>query len=275
MRYIEEFLTARKLDGLAVGTIDQYERELKTLARYLDKPTIEATTNDLRNYLIQFAHLAQRTTNRKISTAKAFYTWLVQEEYIERNPTKKIRTPKDPASLPRNLNKEDVELLRWYPKSPRNQAIIELLVSSGMRVGELSRLNRNDLNMANRQIRVVGKGNKERLVFFGHIAKFCLTSYLSERTDNNPALFINRYGERLRIRSIEAQLKAHAKQAGITNKVTPHMLRHAFASGLYEQGADIDFIARLLGHESTDTTRKYTHINSVAMARMFDKFLVS
>jgi integrase/recombinase XerD len=275
MKYIEEFLTARALDGLATGTIDQYRRELKTLAKYLDKPTIEANTNDLRNYLIQFAHLAQRTTNRKISTAKAYYTWLVQEGYIVINPMLKIKTPKDPASLPRNLNKEDVELLRWHPKPPRNQAIIELLVSSGMRVGELSRLNRNDLDMANRQIRVMGKGSKERLVFFGHIAKFCLTAYLNDRTDDNPALFINRYGERLRIRSIEAQLKAHAKKAGITNKVTPHMLRHTFASGLYEQGADIDFIARLLGHESVNTTRRYTHINGAAMARMFDKFLVS
>jgi len=275
MRYVQEFLTARKLDGLAPGTLDQYSMELKKFAAHLDKPTIDATTTDIRSYLIQFNDKAQRTVNRKISTLKAFYTWLVQEEYIDKNPMRKIKTPREPASLPRNLSHEDVELLRWHPKSARNQAIMELLVSSGMRIGELVSLNRNDLSMANRQIRVTGKGNKERLVFFGPIAKFCIISYLRTRKDDNPALFTNKYGQRLTIRSIEMQIKDHARKAGIKDTVTPHMLRHTFASGMYEQGADIDFIARLLGHESTDTTRKYTHINASAMAQMYDKYLVS
>ena len=219
--------------------------------------------------------MAQRSKNRKISTLKAFYTWLIEEEYLERNPMRKIKTPKEPASLPRNLSHEDLELLRWHPKSPRNQAIMELLVSSGMRIGELVRLNRDDLLMNDRQIRVLGKGNKERLVFFGPIAKFCIMTYLKSRKDDNPALLVNKYGERLTSRSIEMQIKDHAEKAGIKDKVTPHMLRHTFASGMYEQGADIDFIARLLGHESTETTRKYTSINSSEMARMYDKFLVS
>ncbi|MCO1599810.1 site-specific tyrosine recombinase/integron integrase [Desulfosporosinus nitroreducens] len=275
MRYVKEFLTARKLDGLAPGTLDQYRMELKKFASHLDKPTIDTTTNDLRGYLIQFNEMAQRTVNRKISTLKAFYSWLINEEYIERNPTKKIKTPREPASLPRNLSHEDVELLRWHSKSPRNQAIMELLVSSGMRIGELVSLDRNDLSMANRQIRVTGKGNKERLVFFGPIAKFCLISYLNTRKDDNPALFTNKYGARLTVRSVEMQIKDQARKAGIKDAVTPHMLRHTFASGMYEQGADIDFIARLLGHESTDTTRKYTHVNASAMAQMYDKYLVS
>lgn len=275
MKYVEEFLVARKLDGLAPGTLDQYRMELKKLAKYMDKPTLKATTADLRGYLVQFSEMAQRSVNRKISTLKAYYTWLVEEEYIERNPMRKIRTPKEPASLPRNLSKDDVELLRWHPKSHRNQAIMELLVSSGMRIGELVQLNRKDLVMINRQIRVTGKGNKERLVFFGPIAKFCVITYLNSRKDDNPALFVNKYGERLTIRSIEMQVKAHAQKAGIRDKVTPHMLRHTFASGMYEQGADIDFIARLLGHESVNTTRRYTSINGSEMARMYDKFLVS
>lgn len=275
MRYIEEFLVARKLDGLVDGTLDQYKRELIFLAKHLDKPTIEATTNDLRGYLTKFNSMAQRSVNRKISTLKAYYTWIVEEEYLEKNPMRKIKTPKEPDLLPRNLSHEDVELLRWHPKSPRNQAIMELLVSSGMRIGELTRLNRDDLIMANRQIRVLGKGNKERLVFFGPIAKFCIITYLNSRKDNNPALLTNKYGERLTIRSIEMQIKEEAKRAGIKDKVTPHMLRHTFATGLYEQGADIDFIARLLGHHSTETTRRYTSINGSEMARMYDKFLVN
>jgi len=275
MKYIEEFLVARKLDGLAENTITQYRRELKQLASHLDKPTIKATTTDLRSYLASFPHLAQRSINRKISTAKALYTWLIQEGTLTVNPMTKIKTPKEPASLPRNVSKEDVELLRWQPKSPRNQAIMELLISSGMRIGEMVVLDRRDLDMNNRQIRVTGKGSKERLVFFGQIAKFMILEYLHTREDDNPALFIGRFGDRLSVRSIEIQLKQEAKKAGIHEKVTPHMLRHTFASGLYENGADIDFIARLLGHESVQTTRRYTHVNGRAMARMYDKFLAS
>ena len=275
MKYVEEFLTARKLDGLAPGTLDQYEMELKKLAAYLDKPTIEATTTDMRSYLAQFSEMAQRSINRKISTSKAYYNWLVQEGRITVNPMFKIKTPDEPELLPRNLSKADVELLRWEPKSDRNKAIMELFVSSGMRIGELHRLNRKDLDMNNRQIRVLGKGGKERLVFFGQIAKYCLIHYFSSRKDDNPALFINKYGDRLSIRSMEMQIKSAAEKAGINEKVTPHMLRHTFASGMYEQGADIDFIARLLGHARVDTTRRYTHINSAAMARMYDKFQVS
>jgi len=275
MKYVKEFLVARKLDGLSPGTLDQYKMELAKLAHYMDKPTIEATTYDMRSYLAQFSEMAQRSINRKISTSKAYYNWLVQEGRITINPMFKIKTPDEPELLPRNLNKVDVELLRWQPKSDRNKAIMELLVSSGMRIGELHRLNRKDLDMNNRQIRVLGKGGKERLVFFGQIAKYCLIHYFNSRTDDNPALFVNRYGDRLSIRSIEMQIKSAAEKAGINEKVTPHMLRHTFASGMYEQGADIDFIARLLGHARVDTTRRYTHINGAAMARMYDKFQVS
>lgn len=272
MQYVNEFISARKLDGLVEGTLYQYKLELSKLAEFLKKPTLQATITDLRGYLSQFSEMAQRSINRKISTIKAFFQWLVQEEYLERNPTKKIKTPKEPETLPRNLSKEEIELLRWHPKSDRNQAIIELLVSSGMRIGELVKLNRDDIDMINRKIRVFGKGNKERIVFFGQTAKFCLKKYLMTRKDDNNALLINKYGERLTIRSIEMQIKDEAEKAGIKNKVTPHILRHTFATSLYENGADIDFLSRLLGHSSTDTTRRYTHISGDQMARMYDKF---
>jgi len=272
MQYVLQFISARKLDGLVEGTLYQYKLELNKLADFLKKSTLQANITDLRSYLSQFSEMAQRSINRKISTIKAFYTWLVEEEYLERNPTRKIKTPKEPATLPRNLSKEEVELLRWHPKSDRNQAIMELLVSSGMRVGELVKLNRDNMNYIDRKIMVKGKGNKERIVFFGQTAKFCLKKYLMSRKDDNDALFINKYGERLTIRSIEMQIKDEAEKAGIKNKVTPHMLRHTFATSLYENGADIDFLSRLLGHSSTDTTRRYTMISGDQMGRMYDKF---
>ena len=137
MEYIEQFLSARKLEGLAEGTLDQYKRELLYLPPFLNKPTIEAKTNDLRLYFTQFQDIAQASMSRKISTLKAFYQWLVDEEILERNPMKRIKTPKEQMSLPKNLNKEDFEKLRYQDKSIRNQAILELLASSGMRVSEM------------------------------------------------------------------------------------------------------------------------------------------
>jgi len=272
MRYVEEFLTARKLDGLAPGTLDQYRRELTKLASYLDMPTIDATTNELRQYLLQFQSMAQNSIARKISTVKAYYRWLVDEEYIEKNQTRKIKTPKDAVLLPKALTKEEFDRLRFHEKSPRNQAILELLVSSGMRISEMVHLNRSDLDMVNRRIKVLGKGNKERIVHFSIIAKFCLIAYFGARTDDNHALFINRYGDRLSIRSIEMQVKAMGLAAGIRAKVTPHVMRHTFATNLYKNGADLGFIQDELGHARPDTTKRYAMLDAETKMNMYDKF---
>jgi len=273
MEYIKQFLSARKIEGLAEGTLDQYQRELRYLPPFLKKPTIEAKTNDLRPYFMQFQDMAPASIARKISTVKAFYQWLVDEEILERNPMKRIKTPKESMSLPKNLNKEDFEKLRYQVKSLRNQAILELLASSGMRVSEMTALNIHDVDLANRQIKVLGKGKKERIVHFSPTAKFCLNNYLETRKDDNPALFINRYGKRLSIRSIETQIKTEAEKAGIHEKVTPHCLRHTFASNLYQNGADIGFISMELGHSSPEITMRYARLNNQTRADMHDRFL--
>lgn len=272
MKYVEEFLTARKLDGLAEGTLDQYRRELVRLADFLDKPTIQATTSDLREFLLQFQHMSQNTIKRKISTVKALYSWLVNEEYIEKNPTKKIKTPKEAALLPKALSREDFDRLRFYEKSTRNQAIIELLVSSGMRISEMIVLNRQDLDMNFRRIKVRGKGNKERIVHFSIIAKFCLIAYFATRTDNNPALFLNRYGKRITVRAVDMQVKAMGLAAGLRAKVTPHIMRHTFATNLYKNGADLGFIQDELGHARPDTTKRYAMLDEATRMNMYDRY---
>lgn len=274
MQYIQEFLTARKLDGLAPGTLEQYQMELAKLATYLQKPVINASTNELRTYLLQFQNLAQNTMSRKISTLKALYTWLVQEEYLEKNPMRKIKTPKEAMLLPKALTKEEFDRLRYHPKSKRNQAIIELLVSSGMRIGEMTALNRKDVDMVNRRIKVRGKGGKERIVHFSVIAKFCLSAYLDSRTDHNPALFINRYGQRLTARAFEQQIKRLGELAGIRTKVTPHVMRHTFATQMYKNGADLGVIQDLLGHARPDTTKRYAMLDQETMTRLYDKYSV-
>jgi len=275
MQYIEDFLLAKRLEGLAQGTLIQYRMELNHLPSFLNKPTINATTSDLRSYFLKHQGLSKRTLNRKISTLKSFYGWLVEEdEYnMERNPMKKIKTPKEPESLPKNLTKQDYEKIRYYPKSDRNQAIIELLVSSGMRIGELVPLNIEDVDMDNRQIKVMGKGSKERIVHFSTISKFCLINYLKQRKDKNPALFLNKYGDRLGARSIEMQVKRIGEKVGITEKVTPHNFRHTFCSMLFSNGADIGFISLEVGHTSPRTTMKYARLDNQTRAQMHDKYL--
>jgi integrase/recombinase XerD len=276
MQYIEQFLLARELEELAKGTLYQYELELKKLPKFLNKPTIEATTNDLRKYLLQFKGMAIRTMSRKIATLKAFYSWLVDEELIDKSPMRKIKTPKEPKNLPEIINRKQFETLRYTKKSPRNRAIFELLASSGMRVGELVSLNIKNLDMENRKIKIIGKGSKERIVYFSHIAKFCLIEYLNTRKDNNPALFLNKYGNRLGIRSIEMQIKAEAIKAGIDVKVTPHKYRHYFSGTLYTNDCPLEVISELLGHSSMNTTLKiYAHINDAKIASMYDKYSIN
>lgn len=276
MQYIEQFLLARRLDGLAEGTLYQYRLELKKLPDFLNKPTIEATTTDLRCYLNQFKEKSINTTSRKIATLKAFYSWLINEdEYnMDKNPMKKIKTPKEAVLLPKALNRDDFDRLRFYPKSPRNQAILELLVASGMRISEMVNLNRQDLDMNFRRVKVLGKGNKERIVHFSVIAKFCLITYFKTRKDNNPALFINKYGNRLSIRSIEQQIKASGIKAGLRAKVTPHVMRHTFATNLYKRGADLGFIQDELGHARPDTTKRYAMLDETTKMDMYDKYAV-
>jgi integrase/recombinase XerD len=142
-----------------------------------------------------------------------------------------------------------------------------------MRISEMTALDIHKIDFVNRQIKVLGKGNKERIVHFSPIAKFCLSNYLGSRTDSNPALFINRYGDRLSIRSIEIQIGKEAAKAGIHDRVTPHILRHTFASNLYQNGADIGFISLELGHSSPDVTMRYAKLNNRTRADMHDRYL--
>jgi len=273
MRYVQEFLVARKLDGLAPGTLEQYEMELRYLPPFLNKPTIEATKNDLRSYLAQYKDMAERTYMRKVSILKAFYAWTTYEANIP-NPMQNIKVPKEPTSMIKYLEDKEFEKFRYVKRSLRNRAIIELLVSSGMRVSELVSVNIDDLDMDNNEIKIVGKGNKERFVHFSTIAKDKLMEYLDTRKDKDPALFINKYGNRISIRAVEQQIKREAKLAGLRIEATPHTLRHTFATHLLMRGADIVFIAEEMGHVSLSTTQKYAKLNLKARREMYKKCMV-
>ncbi len=213
---------------------------------------------------------------RRLSELRACCTFLVREGVLSANPLTGMASPRQTRRQPRVLSYDEViALLRMpdtsTPQGQRDRAILELLYGSGIRLGELEALSVGDVNLARREARVLGKGNKERVALFGSRAEEALRLYLtdgrgklaSERSGN--ALFLNRFGNRLGRVSIIRMLDRCAKQAGIERKVTPHALRHSFATHLVDEGVDIRLIQEMLGHESPSTTQRYTHVSQTRL----------
>ena len=213
---------------------------------------------------------------RRLSEVRACCTFLVREGVLASNPLDGVASPKQGERQPRVLNYDEVVALMKAPdvatpQGQRDRAIIELFYASGIRLGELEALNLADIDLRQREVRVLGKGNKERIALFGSVAEAALRLYLqqgrpalvSEATDT--ALFLNRFGERLRRVSIIRLLDHHARAAGIERKVTPHALRHSFATHLVDEGVDIRLIQEMLGHETPATTQRYTHVSQTRL----------
>ncbi len=213
---------------------------------------------------------------RRLSEVRSCCTFLVREGVLARNPLSTVASPKQGTRQPRVLSYDEVlAILRApdlaTPQGQRDRAIIELFYGSGIRLGELEMLNLRDVDLTRREALVLGKGNKERIALFGSVAEAALKLYLqqgrpklaNEETDN--ALFLNRFGQRLRRVSIIRMLDRYARQAGIERKVTPHAMRHSFATHLVDEGVDIRLIQEMLGHESPATTQRYTHVSQARL----------
>jgi site-specific recombinase XerD len=200
----------------------------------------------------------------------------VREGLLERNPLSTVSSPKQGRRQPRVLSYDEVlAILRapnlTTPQGQRDRAIIELFYGSGIRLGELETLDLRDVDLSRREVRVLGKGNKERIALFGSVAEAALKLYLQQgrphlaSEESGKALFLNRFGQRLRRVSIIRMLDRYARQAGIERKVTPHALRHSFATHLVDEGVDIRLIQEMLGHESPATTQRYTHVSQARL----------
>jgi len=267
-------------------TVRNYTTDLLGFFQFIKEKGIESLKevdkHILRDYL---AYLMQRgivkaSIARKLSAIRSFYRYLVQEEMLPANPLKKTSSPKLDKRLPSFLTREEVTRLIEYPDSTtplgqRDRALLELLYASGPRVSELVGLNLGQVNLDSREIRVWGKGNKERVVLMGEPATRALTKYLKEgrplllgekRTN---ALFLNRYGQRLTERSVQMELQQMARQAGIGKRVHPHMIRHTFATHLLDGGADLRVVQELLGHASLTSTQIYTHVSKSQAKKIY------
>jgi integrase/recombinase XerC len=213
---------------------------------------------------------------RRLSEVRSCCTFLVREGLLERNPLSTVASPKQGRRQPRVLSYDEVlAILRApdlaTPQGQRDLAIIELFYGSGIRLGELEMLDLRDVDVTQREVLVLGKGNKERIALFGSVAEAALRLYLQQgrprlaTEDSGNALFLNRFGQRLRRVSIIRMLDRYARQAGVERKVTPHALRHSFATHLVDEGVDIRLIQEMLGHETPATTQRYTHVSQARL----------
>ncbi len=279
MENLESFLDYLNYElNYSEHTIKSYEEDLNNFFSYVQDNSInylKLDKDNIRSYLkyLDEKKLNNRSISRMLSALRTFYKYLVLKKIIKANPLRDIRNPKVGKRLPNYLNNIEVEdLTNSYnlddPTGIRNHLIIELLYSTGIRVSELVNIKISDINMSDNTIRILGKGNKERIVLFGDYAKDIINKYLSQARDSfikknqNDYLILNCFGNKLTTRSVENIVNKASKALKLKNKVTPHTIRHTFATDMLNNGADIKSVQELLGHSSLSTTQIYTHLTN-------------
>ena len=261
--------------GVAVATETEVD---------IQKLILDIQIEDVRQYLVELAshNYSKSTTARKIATLRSFYKFIVKRGYITTNPVLGIRTPKQEKKLPKFLEYEEVQrLLNTPPKDnwlgSRDRAILETLYSTGLRVSELVALNLEDIDFLSEVIHVRGKGKKERISPIGSSALQAIQHYIeyrNKRALNNgdfdaKVLFVNKHGKRLSTRSVRRKMDKYLKMAGLDPEISPHTLRHSFATHLLNNGADLRSVQELLGHQSLSTTQVYTHLTTNAIKDVY------
>lgn len=261
----QAFIAAKRLEGCSEKSLSYYHATLNKLLLALNKPVDAITTPDIRGYLasIQEARALSRVTIDNIRRIfSSFFSWLEDEDLIRKSPVRRIRKVRAESLIKEVLTDENLEVLRDSCIEPRDLAMIDLLASTGIRVGELVKMNRQDIDFQERQCVVFGKGNKEREVYFNARAKIHLLNYLRDRTDDNPALFVSLHAphSRLTIGGVESRLRAVGARANI-HHVHPHKFRRTMATMAIDKGMPIEQVQRLLGHVRVDTTLHYAQVN--------------
>ncbi|MFE4524760.1 tyrosine-type recombinase/integrase [Cytobacillus firmus] len=273
---IDFFLASKKLEGLSQITLDGYRRELGIFAGKVKKRAKDISAADIRVYLGSLNGIKMSTIGRKLSALKSFFSWLAGEEIIQRDPTAKLKPPKTEKRLPKALGIEELEMLREGCQTVRQRAFIEMLYATGCRLSEVHQLNRDSINFQAMSTNVIGKGNKEREVYLPFKAIYHMKKYLSTREDDCKALFVTERKpyRRLTKRGIQCEIKRIAKNVGLESRVSPHVMRHTFATLTLNNGAELVAVQELLGHSSPDTTLRYARITEERKREQHKKFLV-
>ena len=261
---IASFLAAKRVEGCSEKTIVYYENTIAAALAGVNKSVKHVTTDDLRAYLTKYQaekHSSKVTIDNIRRILSSFFSWLEDEDYIIKSPVRRIHKVKTGKVIKETYSDEALELMRDSCIELRDLAMIDILASTGMRVGEMVLLNRDDINFNERECVVFGKGDKERVVYFDARAKIHLQNYLNSRVDINPALFVSLRApaERLKIGGVEVRLRELGKQLGI-QKVHPHKFRRTLATMAIDKGMPIEQLQRLLGHQRIDTTLQYAMV---------------
>ncbi len=276
-KLVAAFIAAKKVEGCSEKTLKYYRATLDATIKSLGKGVRRILTEDLRRYLTEYQARSQasRVTIDNIRRIlSSFFSWLEEEDYIVKSPARRIHKVKTASSVKETYADEDLERMRDCCETKRDLAMIDLLASSGMRVGEMVLLNRDDINFAERECVVFGKGDRERVVYFDARAKLHLTEYLQTRTDDDPALFVTLRAphKRLQIGGVESRLRKLGKRLNIA-KVHPHKFRRTLATVALDKGMPIEQLQRLLGHQRIDTTLQYAMVKQSNVKIAHKKFI--
>jgi site-specific recombinase XerD len=274
---LDVFLAAKRIEGCSEKSLKYYNSTVRQMLCRLDKPVREVSTDNLRSYLADYQKdrsSSKVTIDNMRRIFSSFFGWLEDEDYILKSPVRRIHKVKTDKPIKDTFSDEGLELLRDSCEEMRDLALVDLLASTGMRVGELVRLNREDVNFHERECVVFGKGGSERMVYFDARTKIHLLNYLDSRMDDNPALFVSLAlpHERLLIGGVETRIREIGKLADM-HKVHPHKFRRTLATRAIDKGMPIEQVQRLLGHVKIDTTMHYAMVNQSNVKNSHRKFI--
>lgn len=262
--FVELFLSAKRIEGCSEKSLKYYKNTIVAMLTTLDIEVKYIITDDIRGYLTEYQkknNSSKVTIDNIRRILSSFFSWLEDEDYILKSPVRRIHKIKTGTNIKETYSDEALELMRDNCTESRDLAMIDMLASTGMRVGEMVLLNRSDINFNERECVVFGKGNKERVVYFDARTKIHLQNYLKSRKDDNPALFVSLKSphERLEIGGVEVRLREFGKQLGL-QKVHPHKFRRTLATMAIDKGMPIEQLQHLLGHRKIDTTLQYAMV---------------
>ena len=274
---LQKFLEAKRIEGCSEKTLTYYQNTINRMLTQIGNEVMHITTEDLRSYLTDYQKqndLSRVTIDNVRRILSSFFSWLEDEEYLIKSPIRRIHKVKTTSSIKDTYSDEDLEKMRDSCEEKRDLALIDILASTGMRVGELVLLNQSDIDFNNRECKVLGKGNKERIVYFDARAKIHLQDYLDSRSDDCEALFVTLKAphSRLTISGVESRVREIGKRLDI-EKVHPHKFRRTLATRAIDKGMPIEQLQQLLGHKRIDTTLQYAMVKQSNVKLAHKKYI--